>query len=359
MRTHIRLVAACLLLVAVASLAGAQQPPTKILRVILTTDLMQPMKIPGMENLPNMPNLPAMFKAQVQHTISAVAQYDTAAVEPIFLTVPADLQLANNHLDLHVSKPATEAGEGQGDEGGETRKQTMEVVTKIYWHPDEAQGPISETVKIQTGQGQRGGAGRMSAPDLSRLLGDMLDRQATGSETKLPQTVKGAGNYVLNTAGTAALDGFLGALKVSSPDMSKLDLEKPISVEWEAIAGARGYFIMATGMNMEGAGEDNAKMTSISWYSTLQEPPVRVRGGYVQETTIADDLKMGVLLPGNTTACVIPAGIFKGVSMLTLRVQAIGNDFYSNEGGRTVIGTIRSEWRAMSMVEAGGAMNDQ
>ncbi|HCA45808.1 MAG TPA: hypothetical protein DEP45_00225 [Armatimonadetes bacterium] len=193
----------------------------------------------------------------------------------------------------------------------------------------------------------------MAMPDLSRIVQEMNNREAEGSEVVKPKTVVGQGDYVLNTTGTATLDGFLPPLKMISPDMSQLAPAEGIAVEWEPITGARGYLVSAVGTNM-GGDEDNMKMTITSWYSTINEPPMRIRGGYQQATTIADDLRDGVLLPGDTTSCVIPAGIFDDVMMLTITVEAIGNDFYSNEGGTTVFGTIRSEWSAMGMIMAMG-----
>ena len=320
---------ACLLAVLVlATLSPAQQPPTKQLWLMLSTNTMQPMKIAGA------PEQPAPGPTR---TITGVAEYAQAAKEPIYLTVPADLALADNRLPLHVPETNTAGA------GGETKP--MELVTKTYWHPDEAQGPISDTLKM--GAGRTGATA--GAPDLAA-------QQAMGSENNLPPAVKGQGNYVLNTGGTATLDGYLAPLSVSAPDMSKLDVTKPIKVEWEAVPGARGYFLAAMGMSLAGAGTDAAKMTQTLWVSTLIEPPARVRGGYMQDKSIADDLKTGILLPAATTSCVIPGGIFKGINMLTLRVQAIGNDFYSVEGGVTVIGTIRSEWMGMAMLQEPEAM---
>lgn len=334
------------------ALGLAQQPPTRTMYVTLTTRIDAPMRMMGM---PAMPQIPGMPTGEPVRSITGRALYEQDAVEPIFITVPEDLRLPDNRLVLHLPQPTTiEPGDGEPTQTQPTKPVTMQVTNAIYWHPDVAEGPISETVTIQTGGGPAGPMGMgMAMPDLSRIVREIDNRQAEGSETNLPATVGGRGDYVLNTGGTATLDGFLPPLQMRSPDMAQLTPAEGIAVEWEPVAGARGYLVSATGMNMDAGDEDNMKMTSISWYSTLNEPPVRIRGGYQQETTIADDLRDGVLLPGDTTSCLIPAGIFDDVMMLTIRVEAIGNDFYSHENGITVFGTIRSEWQGMGMIVGG------
>lgn len=326
--------------------AVAQQQPTKTLYVTLLTKTQQPMKIPGMENMPAMPGMPT--GAPTWNVIGR-AKYDQKPVEPLFVTVPADLKLPDNKLMLHLPKPTRiEGGTGRTDGPSETKD--MEMVSKLYWHPDEAKGPVTETFKIKGGKRGAGGMPGMAMPNLDDIIIDQEGYEAEGNESNLPVNVKGQGNYVCNTGGTATLDGFLPPLQVTSPDMSKLTPETGILVKWQPITGARGYLISATGMNTDNTDEDNLKMTSIAWFSTLVQPPMRIRGGYQQETTIADDLANGILLPGNTTSCKIPGGIFNDVMMLMIRVEAIGNDFYSKADGKTVFGTIRSEWNGMAMM---------
>jgi hypothetical protein len=51
----------------------------------------------------------------------------------------------------------------------------------------------------------------------------------------------------------------------------------------------------------------------------------------------------------------MPGGMFpaEGMNMFVLSVTAIGNDFYAQAGGATIVGTIRSKWTAMKMNMAG------
>ena len=85
------------------------------------------------------------------------------------------------------------------------------------------------------------------------------------------------------------------------------------------------------------------------WVSTLNEPPERVRSGYEQETSIADDLRNGILLPANTTSCNIPPGIFVDVDTFSIDVTAVGNDYFDDTAGLVVRGRIRSVWNAVKM----------
>lgn len=289
----------------------------------------------------------------------ARAVYKQTPVEPIFATVPADLTLPQNRLVLHVPKPATaEPGQGQPAEGEEATPRNVKVTDKLYWHPDVAEGPITTSFEVR---GAKPGVGMpgMQMPDLNDIVSETANREAEGSADEVPQQATGQGAYVLNTGGQAQMDGLLPPLKVTSPDMDKIDPKDAIVVKWEPVPGARGYLISGTGMNMGDDGENTTEMTTISWYSTLVQPPTRVRGGYRQETTIADDLRSGILLPGNTTSCTIPPGIFKGIMHLTLRVEAVGNDFYSHDGGITVFGTIRSVWTGSAMLMGMGDMQEE
>jgi hypothetical protein len=339
---------------ALVSAVLAQQPPTKTLFVTLTTRTMAAPKIPG---LPAGMTIPGMGGGATTRSITGKAQYAETPVEPIYLTVPADLGLKGNRLILNVPKPtATQNTPANGEEGQPGQSGgTMEMTSKLYWHPDEAKGPIAETVKVKMPKAQ-GGMPGMNAPAFDTETAEQLAKEADGSDSKLKATVKGLGDYVCNTGGTASLDGFLPPLKVTEPALESVDVAAGFTMKWEPVPGARGYLIAIIAMKNEGD-QTNMKMSITSWYSTLVEPPMRVRSAYQQATTIADDLRDGILLPGDTTSCVVPAGMFGDYDFMTVRVEAIGNDFYSN-AGPTVFGTIRSEWMAtkinMSAMGGGG-----
>lgn len=339
-KTMVRVLGMMALLLMAFGIAAAQQPPTKKLYINLVTKTQQMPRFPGM---PAGMNIPGMGGG-TSRLITGRAVYAVKPVEPIYVTVPADLALKNNRLILSVPKlQVGPGGDGEenapGEEGG-----NFEMVNKLYWHPDVAKGPITDTMKIKQGKVQ--GMGGMQMPNLDPDLLAELGKEAAGTESKLPASVKGLGNYVCNTGGTATLDGFLPPLNVTSePALEKADPKNGFTLKWEQVAGARGYLISVMGMKSEG---DN-KMTITSWYSTLSEPPMRVRGMYMPATTIADDLEKGILLPGATTSCKVPAGMFtEEYDMMMIKAEAIGNDFYS-AAGPTVYGTIRSEWSAMKM----------
>ena len=322
--------------------ASAQQPTTQRFELTLKTSIQaMPFKIPGLENLPNVPGMPA-FGAP-QRTIDGEAVYAEQAVEPIYVTVPTDLKFRQNRLILTVPRPTPVTPATPGTPAG-TATGKAKMTSKLYWHPDTAEGPLSQTVELdlsQTGPGPQG----MPAIDMSGVMADIA-KTASGSESEIPEPAVGQGDYVLNTGGTAVLDGFLGPIKVTQPEaLSEVELPAGIDVEWEPVDGARGYILHATAMS--GQAQD---MTTIQWVSTLNEPPERVRSDYTVGTTIQDDLDNGILLPGDTTSCRVPADVFPAEpSMFMLTVTAVGNDFYSNAGGIVVYGKIRSEWMGMKM----------
>lgn len=347
-KTMVRVLLLMVLVLSVFGIAAAQQPPTKVLYVSLVTRTQAMPKMPGLPPGLNIPGLKIPGMGGPMRMISGRAVYSVKPVEPIYLGVPADLGLAQNRLILNVPKPGANGPAGAaGNEEGQPAGGTMEITTKVYWHPDQAKGPITDTMKVAKPKANPRGGPPM--PNLDPAMLAELDKTATGSTTKLPANVKGLGDYICNTGGMATLDGFLPALNVTQP--ASMDTVKPedgFTLKWDAVTGARGYLISVMSMKSEGD-ENNSKMNMTSWFSTLVEPPMRVRGSYMPDTTIADDLKNGILLPGDTTSCVVPAGMFTtDYNMLTVRVEAIGNDFYS-PANPIVHGTIRSEWTAMKM----------
>lgn len=346
-------VLAVFLIVAIAA-SAQQQPPTQTFYLTLLTKIDMPMKMPGMPNLPQMPGMPT---GKPQREISGRATYGATPVAPIFVTVPADLKLPNNKLVLEIPKSVTGTGP-EGEEGtpaNEGKTNDVTLTNKLYWHPDQAKGPETETFSIKGGKVQGGGGMMgMKMPDLSKLADLDLNREASGANGKLPDNVVGSGDYTLNTGGQATMTGYLAPLKVTMP--ANVDPSAGILVKWESVPNARGYLLSATGMEMTGGEGQATKMTTTSWFSTLVKPPLRIRSGYQQETTIADDLKNGILLPADTTSCLIPAGIFDDVMFLNLRLEAVGNDFYSKERNITTFGTIRSQWQSMLMLGMGMGM---
>jgi hypothetical protein len=341
-----RLAFAVAALVVIPSLAMAEQEKTQKLTLTLRTQTQaMAFELPAGVNIPGMADLGAP-----QRNIDGEAVYPTKAVEPIFVTVPADLGLPQNRLVLTVPRPAGGTTEGGPQEEGEEQAEPGVMTMKLYWHPDVAEGPITETLdgrRFAMPTGRLGGPVTTGIEDLDATL----DRVATGSQGQFPEDAVGQGNYVLNTGGTAVLDGFLPPIKVTAPKaIAAIAASEGIDVQWEPVEGARGYILHASTFRSEG---ENA-MTVTEWVSTLHEPPGRVRQGYEQETTIDDDLANGILLPPDATSCKVPAGIFSDEDMLMLTVTAVGNDFYSRADGITVRGRIRSEWTAMKMGGMGG-----
>jgi hypothetical protein len=328
------------------AVVSAQQPTTQRFELTLRTSIQAlPFKLPNLPNLPNMPG----FNAP-QRIVGGEAVYPEPPVEPLFVTVPGDLKLKQNRLVLRVPRLSEQSPDKQGGRGEPVTTGGKAKMTHMqYWHPGTAEGPVTESVEVDASKMPMGPGEGM--PELGPNPLEQLSRTAVGSEGELPERAVGGGDYVLNTGGTAVLDGFLAAIQVTQPEaLSDVALPEGIDVTWEPVEGARGYILHAVAML-----GDMQDVTVIQWVSTQNEPPERVQADYTVETSIQDDLDNGVLLPGDATSCRVPAGIFPAEpSMFTLTVTAVGNDFYANTDGLVVYGKIRSEWVGMKMPGAAG-----
>lgn len=344
------------LLLCAAAASAQQEAPTKYVVSLTTQTTAMPFKMPRLPNMPKIPGVTDMMAPQRQ--VSAFAEYPHRAVEPIFVTVPADLKLRDNKLNLSLPKAVTMKMDVSPDQTTDVKPNggtKSEFRIRLYWHPDSAAGPISNTLSNESAPllefPRRGGGG--FAPELSRIGSDPAKR-ADGGETKLPANAVGRGEYVLNTGGASApLDGFLPALNVKQPEgLADVKLSEGIDVQWDPVPGARGFILYAFSTKQNGKNS----MTMTRWVSTQNEPPERIRSDdYEQATTIADDLQAGILLPPQANSCRVPGGIFEDdAEMFTLSVIAVGNDYYDHAQGITVVGKIRAKWQAMKMKGLGG-----
>lgn len=331
--------------------AADPETPTKYVLELSTETTALPftLTLPDIPGLPKIPGLEEMFKPQ--RLVTGRAVYPHEPVPPIFVTVPKDLGLPGNKLELQV--PQTMPGEGlPGGEappaGEKPEKQELEV--RLYWHPDVAEGPVVEEFTLDPAAMPEGMDTPMPAPPTmyKEMLAEM-GRTASGTANVEKEKVVGKGDYTLNTGKlTIPLAGFLPVLKVTSPaKLAEVNLPEGIELKWDPVPGARGFIVHAMSMTREGH-----KSTIIRWVSTLQKPPERVQDDYQQATTIADDLANGILLPPETVSCKVPAGIFpEKPDMFMLDVMAIGNDFYDQARGVTLVGKIRAKWSGMTMGE--------
>lgn len=319
-----------------------------------TLELMTSVSLPMMA-MPAYPGMPDAGGAQPSRTISGEAVYATAApVTPVFVAVPESLQLRDNRLPLQVTQMPEgmlmpPAGMGAAPGG----RMHVEMKNILWWHPDTAAGPLTESINTDVDMSARGGArpAMPSETQLQRVRAE-LDRTATGEENVVPLTAVGRGEYVLNTGGhTMPLAGFLLPLTVTEPaSPAAIDVRGPITVVWNSDTAARGYILHARGMVLQG---QQVKET-VLWVSTDSCPPERVRTGYEAGTTIADDVRDRILLPPGTTRCVIPPAIFAQVDMLTLTLTAVGADYAADTRGCRYRARIRSEWTATKMPGMGG-----
>lgn len=315
----------------------------------LTTSVSAPLMA-----MPAYPGMPPAAGQQPSRTISGEAVYATAPVaQPVFVTVPASLRLRDNRLPLQVTEmpEGMTMPEGMGVAPG--GRMHIEMKSILWWHPDTAAGPLTESINTDVDMSARGGARpTMPSAEQMRRVRAELDRTAEGNENVVPLGAVGRGDYVLNTGGhTMPLAGFLLPLDVSEPaNLSSVDLNGPLTVVWNSDTLARGYILHARGMVMQG----QQMKETVLWVSTDSCPPERVRNGYEVGTTIADDVRHRILLPPGTTRCVIPPAIFAHVDMLTLTLTAVGDDYAADTRGCRYRARIRSEWTATKMKGMGG-----
>ncbi len=343
---------ALLLLVLTTPALAADAPAVREYTLELMTSVNLPMMV-----MPAYPGMPNADGAQPSRSISGEAVYAAAApVTPIFVAVPESLQLRDNRLPLLVAPMPEDMGmhmppAGMGAAPG--GRMHIEMKNILWWHPDTAAGPLTESISTDVDMSARGGdrPTMPSAVQLQRVRAER-DRTATGDETVVPMTAVGRGAYVLNTGGhTMPLAGFLLPLTVSEPaSAAAIDVRGPITVVWNSDSAARGYILHARGMVLQG---QQVKET-VLWVSTDSCPPERVRTGYEVGTTIADDVRDRILLPPGTTRCVIPPAIFAQVDMLTLTLTAVGDDYAADTRGCRYRARIRSEWTATKMLSMGG-----
>lgn len=362
---------ACLLLilsgVAVTTTRAQNPPRAREFTLTLTTSVMAPMF--AMPSYPGMP--PGMGGgSEPSRSIEGEAVYFAAAVEPIFVAVPATLGLRNNRLPLHVTRlegmPIAPSGERVP---GGSQRVRVDITTKQYWHPATAAGPLVENIHIDQEVDARGG----NPPRLPRRAmeraGAALDRTATGEENVERMGRVGEGSYVLNTGShSMPLDGFLLPITVTAPALlMQADLTQPLEIAWQPDTQARGWILHAVGMIMDGTQVKEI----VRWVSTESVPPERVRDGYdpppgflasasadrhgrSPSAGIASDVAQRILLPPGSTRCVVPGGLFDRVDMLTITVTAIGDDYLGYSDSCTLRGRIRSTWTAQRMKSMAG-----
>lgn len=341
-------VSGALVFSSILSSAAAMQSPREYV-LELRTEVTAPMFV-----MPSYPGMPPGFGGSAPtRSISGDVTYRSAAIEPIFVTVPESLGLDSNRLVLHVSRMEDIPQIPQDHVLANRTHVQIDMTTRQFWHPLTAAGPLVDRIQMDRDISTSGGAPRVSSRMMERAAAEM-DRTASGSDNVNRDGAVGHGSYILNTRGiTMPLNGFLLPITVSQPaSLMAVDLASPIEVVWDPDSQARGYILHGRGMIMDGSQVKEI----IRWVSTESVPPERVRDGYEPATTIADDVRVRILLPPGTTRCVVPGGIFQNVDMLQLTVTAVGDDYLGSSDSCALRGRIRSVWTATRMKSMPGGM---
>ena len=156
----------------------------------------------------------------------------------------------------------------------------------------------------------------------------------------LPDEAEPLGLYTLDTSFAGATSVSVGADQAFLPavnivsDTSKLDLAKPMRIEWGPVAGALGYLVTAFGGTAD---------VSINWTSSAD--PDAAQG--MDARALSDEelgalLEKGILLPATATSCTIPGGAFSGSVGAMISVTAFGRDKIQEKNGIQTRVVVRS-----------------
>jgi hypothetical protein len=101
-----------------------------------------------------------------------------------------------------------------------------------------------------------------------------------------------------------------------------------LTLNWTNLPTASGYFAAASGMAFkEGpGGENDREMTMITWSASEQPESGMGLVGYLSNANQDTYLRDRVILPGGTTSCQVPSGIFQEAMMVTFSGIAYGRE---------------------------------
>jgi hypothetical protein len=132
----------------------------------------------------------------------------------------------------------------------------------------------------------------------STAVADAMKMMGLNAQSPVP------GPYSMDTTYTGSMSvtltkaqQFLPPLKVTSPPSGDIDTSKPISVTWEGVEGAGGYYVAAYGKNADGK--------DVTWESSYDAT-------LWQRMGLTKSLEKGLLHGPEHRKCTIPGGIFKG-----------------------------------------------
>lgn len=171
-------------------------------------------------------------------------------------------------------------------------------------------------------------------PDASYAYWPGRGDQPVRAQARVP------GNYKLTTDycgdATVTVDegqDFLAPVTLVGLDDS-IDVNKPVRIEWKRVPNAQAYLLNAYG---------GSPTTVVSWTSSAKPDAVGdIELMPLSQEQVKELITDGVLLPPDTTACTIPAGVFKDMNSAMLTVTAFGKDTTQDTGGTTAQVVVRS-----------------
>ncbi len=240
-------------------------------------------------------------------------------------------------VDLKIDIPAADS---KKDETTDVLPKLPRITSKLYWGCSETipagQPLVSSSSEIPESANNANNGKKEdenTEPDKSYAYWP-----GTGSKS-IPDGASAAGKYKLNTNYCGETEvtlspeqDFLPPIKLIEP--AKADLNKAIRLKWKEVKNARGYLLMAYGGN---------EKESITWTSSADpNAPASIQYRAISEKQMADYIKKGIILPPNTTTCVIPEGIFKNSDSVMLSFTAFGADSIQDKDGIQTQVVVRS-----------------
>lgn len=139
---------------------------------------------------------------------------------------------------------------------------------------------------------------------------------------------------------------FLDPVVFTSPAVGKngADLKRSVPLAWKAIPNALGYQLFAVAPKGE--------KTLIMWTAGPNSSGMSGAPAFPSMAEVKELVAKGMFLPGNTSSCSIPAGVFEGTRGAMAHMVAFGPGQAFEAPGSP---NIRVQTRSVGMLTLGGA----
>jgi hypothetical protein len=355
------------------------------LAILADTKVTKMVGMPAMPEMPkgiNLSKLPGigkkfkqqnMMSGEPQRVLEVRLWSPGIAKEDAFAyVVPPKGLKQGKKLDLNLYRPEAETGKTESGGAGEFDPNAIASFTiKIYWGSSE---------KVRPGQPKIIKFGSLTA-DQQAEMKRQASKARTSSYFYKPDWTTGywptkkqageidkdaslVGNYALTTnyTGNIAIDApenvdFLAPFDLSSPNFTKaIPFEEPLALDWKQIPNALGLYASVFGME--------GQNTMIIWSSSeVFNGATMGNWDYMQMAEVRDLVSKTIMMKGDTTKAIVPAGIFKNADIVNLTMLGYGPGAALDQGQPLPRIQTKSSLMAMlggkSMPNMGGEQNSE